>query len=29
MYKTYGPVVGCCEHGNEPSCSVTGVEFLD
>jgi hypothetical protein len=22
-------VAGCCEHGNEPSCSITGGEFLD
>jgi hypothetical protein len=27
----YGPVVGCCEHGNEPSGSIRGGggEFLD
>jgi len=25
----YGPVEGCCEHGNEPSGSIKGVEFLD
>jgi len=24
-----GPVVGCCEHGNETSGSVKGGEFLD
>jgi hypothetical protein len=24
-----GPVAGYCEHGNEPSVSVKGVEFLD
>jgi hypothetical protein len=24
-----GPVAGCCEHGNEPSGSVKGREFLD
>jgi hypothetical protein len=24
-----GPVAGCCEHGNEPSSSVKGGEFLD
>jgi hypothetical protein len=22
-------VAGCCEHGNEPSCSGKGSEFLD
>jgi hypothetical protein len=22
-------VVGCCEHGDEPSSSIIGVEFLD
>jgi hypothetical protein len=22
-------VAGCCEHGNEPSCSIKGGEFLD
>jgi hypothetical protein len=22
-------VVGCCEHGNEPSRSIKGEEFLD
>jgi hypothetical protein len=25
----WGPVVGCCEHGNEPSGSVRGGEFFD
>jgi hypothetical protein len=25
----YGSVVGSCEHGNEPSDSVTGGEFHD
>jgi hypothetical protein len=25
----YGPVTGCCEHGNEPSGSIEGGEFLD
>jgi hypothetical protein len=25
----YGPVVGSCEHGNEPSGSMKGGEFLD
>lgn len=25
----YGPVVGSCEHDDEPSCSTNGVEFLD
>jgi hypothetical protein len=24
-----GPVVGPCEHGNEPSGSIKGREFLD
>jgi hypothetical protein len=24
----YGPVVGCCEDGNEPLCSIKGGEFL-
>jgi hypothetical protein len=24
-----GPVTGCCEHGNEPSGSIKGGEFLD
>jgi hypothetical protein len=24
-----GPVAGCCEHGNEPSGSIKGGEFLD
>jgi hypothetical protein len=24
-----GPVVGCCEHGNEHSGSIKGEEFLD
>jgi hypothetical protein len=23
------PVAGCCEHGNEPSGSIKGGEFLD
>jgi hypothetical protein len=23
------PLTGCCEHGNEPSDSITGGEFLD
>jgi hypothetical protein len=23
------PVAGCCEHGNEPSGSIKGMEFLD
>jgi hypothetical protein len=27
--SAYWPVVGCCEHGNEPSCSTTCREFLD
>jgi hypothetical protein len=22
-------VTGCCEHGNEPSCSIKGGEFFD
>jgi hypothetical protein len=25
----YGPVAGCSEHGNEPSVSIKGAEFLD
>jgi hypothetical protein len=25
----YGPVAGSCEHGNEPSASTKGGEFLD
>jgi hypothetical protein len=25
----YGPVAGCCEHGNEPSRTVKGGECLD
>jgi hypothetical protein len=24
-----GPVAGCCEHGNKPSGSITGGEFID
>jgi hypothetical protein len=24
-----GPVAGCCEHSNEPSCLIKGREFLD
>jgi hypothetical protein len=24
----YGPVAGSCGHGNEPSCSIKGGEFL-
>jgi hypothetical protein len=24
-----GPVAGSCEHGNEPSVSIKGGEFLD
>jgi len=24
----YGPVAGCCEHGNEPSGSIKGGKFL-
>jgi hypothetical protein len=24
-----GPVAGCCEHGNEPSGSIKGSEFLE
>jgi hypothetical protein len=23
-----GPIAGCCEHGNEPSDSIKGGEFL-
>jgi hypothetical protein len=25
----YGPMAGSCEHGNEPSGSIKGGEFLD
>jgi hypothetical protein len=25
----WGPVEGSCEHGNEPSSSIRGGEFLD
>jgi len=25
----YGPVVGCCAHGNEHSGSIKGREFFD
>jgi hypothetical protein len=25
----WGPVVGSCEHGSEPSGSIKGGEFLD
>jgi hypothetical protein len=25
----YGPVAGSCKHGNEPSGSIKGGEFLD
>jgi hypothetical protein len=25
----YGQVTDCCEHGNEPSGSIKGGEFLD
>jgi hypothetical protein len=25
----FGPVAGCCKHGNEPSGSINGGEFLD
>jgi hypothetical protein len=25
----YGPVTDSCEHGNEPSGSIKGGEFLD
>jgi hypothetical protein len=25
----YGQVVGSCEHGNEPSGSIKGIEFLE
>jgi hypothetical protein len=24
-----GPMAGCCEHGNEPSDSIKGGEFID
>jgi hypothetical protein len=29
MSSGYGPVVGSCEHGNEPLGSIKGVEFID
>jgi hypothetical protein len=29
MHLAQEPLVGCCEHGNEPSGSVKGGEFLD
>jgi hypothetical protein len=29
LAQDYGPVAGTCEHGNEPSCSIKGGEFLD
>jgi len=29
MHLTRGPVAGSCEHGNEPSGSIRGSEFLD
>jgi hypothetical protein len=25
----WGPVAGCCEHGNEPLCVTKDEEFLD
>jgi len=25
----YVPVAGCCEHSNEPSSSIRGMEFFD
>jgi hypothetical protein len=25
----YGPGAGCCEHGNEPLCSIKGGKFID
>jgi len=25
----YGPMVGFCEHGNEPLCSIKGGKYLD
>jgi len=25
----YGPVIGSCEHGNEPSGSIKGGDFFD
>jgi hypothetical protein len=28
-YKGQEPVVSSCEHGNEPSDSMKGAEFLD
>jgi len=27
--RAQGPMAGCCEHGNKPSVSVKGGEFLD
>jgi len=29
MWLRIGPMAGCCEHGNEPSGSIKGGEFLD
>jgi hypothetical protein len=27
--SVYGPVAGCCEHGNETSEYINGAELLD
>jgi hypothetical protein len=29
LNSRYGPVAGSCEHGNKPSGSIKGGEFLD
>jgi hypothetical protein len=29
IHLAQGPVVGSCEHGNEPLSSIKGSEFLD
>jgi len=29
LVSEYGPVVGCCERGKEPSGPIKFVEFLD
>jgi hypothetical protein len=29
LAQDMGPIVGCCEHGNEPSGSIKDREFLD
>jgi len=28
IWLSYGPVAGCCEYGNEPSCSMKSGVFL-